>query len=83
MHYFEIIFLFFTFFRKSMQSRAKSIDDAALSTNVKVVSIYVTSYMYNCAYDTTDYANKKIFLFMHFDRKKLYSQYKCVMLQHG
>ena len=39
-----------------MQSLAKSIDDVALSSNVKVVSIiYVTSYTMKI----TDYANKK------------------------
>lgn len=40
-----------------MQSLAKSIGDAALSSNVKVVSIYVTSY----AVEITDYAYKKSF----------------------
>ena len=43
-----------------MQSLAKSIDDAALSTNVKVVSIYyLCNFLYNSAYDITDYANEK------------------------
>ena len=50
-----------------MQSLAKSIDDVALSSNVKVVSIiYVTSYTMKI----TDYANKKNLSFHAFWQKK-------------